>query len=149
MVLADGFSGILGEGIAVTITPPGGSATAIPLHEILEWTPMKRDYFTTTTKIQSGTLAGKEIVTVGTEKASPASVKVVYERLHRAAFNGVSGINGCSIVFSWPDGNNESGIGCLVTIDPGTQSDTKVIEDTLNFMLNAGWTPTGSGSGST
>lgn len=146
--LVDGFEGILGQGISITITPPGSGAVAIPLHVILDWQPMTREYKTTTYIPQSGTLAGKEQAKVGSEKASPASATVVYEKLHMAAFDSVAGINDCVVVFTWPDGKTATGTGNLNKIETPKNQDTQTIQSTLNFLLNAGWVWGGGASGS-
>ena len=138
--LTDNFSGILGMGSSLSVTPPGSGTTAVPIQGILEFTPPGRAHKKATFTTISGTLSGKEQVLIGSEQAATIEVTVVYEKLHMAAVDAVHGVNGCAVSLTLPDGSVYAGTGGIEKNAAERIVDTKEVTDAITIALNAGWT---------
>lgn len=136
----DDYAGILGIGVSLSITPPGGNPAKADIQGILDMTPPSDKYNLVRYTPISGVRAGKEQTLVSYAQSPQCSVTVVYEASRHNTLRGVKGINGSAIVFTFPDGATLTGTGVLAELSIQQITDNKEMTVNLLFALSADWT---------
>lgn len=147
--LTDDYPPTFGISPVLTVVTPGSSAATWHGQGIEDYTPPPREYLTHTDTTLTGTLAGKQLVTITVEKASMIQLTQIYGTAHRANLDAFVGVNYCIITLTLNDGSIYAGTGGISKAAESQQGENNSLKTAITISLNGGWTYTVGTNGPT
>lgn len=147
--LTDNFLPQFGLNPVLTSITPGSSSATLTFQGIENYTPPGREYQSHGNTPLTGPNAGNELVTITTQKSAMIIGTMIYGTAHHAAYDAITGLNGCTQSLTLNDGAIWAGKGGTRKLSTKNQGNNNSLEDDFEMVLNAGFTYTAGTGGNT